>query len=98
MLKEAGQPAVAALTARLDSDPSPQVRVVVAEALARLGHTGRPVAFLAQTADNHDNMWVRLQAFNALTYVGVAALPYTDVIERAAASRDREYTGTRADT
>ena len=47
MLEDAGQPAVGALADRLEDDPSPHVRVVVAEALARLGHTGRPVAFLA---------------------------------------------------
>jgi hypothetical protein len=68
------------------------VRVVVTDALARLGHAGRAVAFLAQTADDHDNMWVRLQAFKALTDVGVAVLPYMDVIERTAASTD-EYIG-----
>jgi len=90
MLKDAGQPAVAALTERLDNDPSPHVQVVAAEALARLGHTGRPVAFLAQTLDTHESPRVRLLAINALTYVGVAALPYMDVVERAATSGD-EY-------
>jgi arylsulfatase A-like enzyme len=90
MLGDAGQPAVATLRARLDGDASPHVRVVVAEALARLGHTGRPVAFLAQTADTHENPRVRLLALNALTYVGVAALPYLAVVRRAAESTD-EY-------
>ena len=90
MLKEAAQPAVATLTERLDGDPSTHVRIVVAEALARLGHTGRPVAFLAETIDTHANPRVRLQALNAFTYVGVAALPYLAVVERAATSSD-EY-------
>jgi hypothetical protein len=90
MLKEAAQPAVAALTARLETDPSTHVRVVVAEALARLGHSGRPVAFLAETIDTHPNPRVRLLALNAFTYVGVAALPYMAVVERAATSSD-EY-------
>jgi arylsulfatase A-like enzyme len=90
MLRDAGQSAVAALTERLSNDPSPQVQIVAAEALARLGHTGRPVAFLAQTLDTHESPRVRLLAINALTYVGVAALPYMDVVERAATSSD-EY-------
>jgi arylsulfatase A-like enzyme len=90
MLGDAGQPAVAALNERLSSDPSPHVRVVAAEALARLGHTGRPVKFLAETIDTHGSVRVRLLALNALTYVGIAALPYMPVVERAADSSD-EY-------
>ena len=77
-------------TRALAADPSPQVRIVAAEALARLGHTGRPVKFLIETLDTHENIRVRLLAINALTYVGVAALPYMPVIERAANSTD-EY-------
>ena len=63
---------------------------MAAEALARLGHTGRPVKFLMDTLDTHENIRVRLLALNAITYVGVAALPYMPVIERAANSAD-EY-------
>ena len=90
MLRDAAQPAVEALTEALEADTSPHVRVVVAEALARLGHTGRPVRFLGETVDTHANPRVRLLALNALTYVGVAALPYMAVVERAATSTD-EY-------
>ena len=90
MLGDAAGPAVEQLSAALDGDPSPQVRVVVAEALARLGHTGRPVAFLAETIDTHPSVRVRLLALNALTYVGTAALPYLHVVDRAAAHAD-EY-------
>jgi arylsulfatase A-like enzyme len=90
MLGDAAQPAVAELSARLAGDPSPQVRIVCAETLARLGHTGRPVKFLMDTLDTHENIRVRLLAANAITYVGVAALPYMPVIERAANSTD-EY-------
>jgi hypothetical protein len=93
MLGDAGRPAVPALRRRLDGDASVHVRVVVAEALARLGHTGRPVAFLAATLDTHENPRVRLLAINALTYVGVAALPYKDVVERAAAAGDEYIRG-----
>jgi hypothetical protein len=90
MLGAAAQSAVVALNARLASEPTPQVQVVLAEALARLGHTGKPVKFLADTADTHPNVRVRLLALNALVYVGVAALPHLPVIERAATSTD-EY-------
>jgi arylsulfatase A-like enzyme len=90
MLGDAGQPAVEALSDRLERDASVHVRVVVAEALARLGHTGRPVDFLAATIDSHENPRVRLQALNAFTYVGVAALRHMPVVERAATSSD-EY-------
>jgi len=90
MLGAAAQPAVVTLTARLASEPSAHVQVVIAETLARLGHTGKPVKFLADSADTHPNARVRLLALNALVYVGVAALPHMPVIERAANSTD-EY-------
>jgi hypothetical protein len=90
MLGDAGQPAVEVLSERLETDPSVHVRVVAAEALARLGHTGRPVDFLAATIDAHENPRVRLQALNAFTYIGVAALRHMPVVERAATSSD-EY-------
>jgi hypothetical protein len=60
MLGGAAGPAVETLAAALEDDPSPQVRVVVAETLARLGHGGRPVAFLAETIDTHPSVRVRL--------------------------------------
>lgn len=90
MLGGRAEPAAGALATALEDDPSVHVRIPVAEALARLGHTGRSVPFLAETVDTHQNDRVRLQALNALTWVGVAALPHKGVIERAAASTD-EY-------
>ncbi len=90
MLGDAGQSAIEVLSDRLETDPSVHVRIVVAEALGRLGHSGRPVDFLAQTIDTHASPRVRLQALNAFTYVGVAALRHTPVVERAATSGD-EY-------
>jgi hypothetical protein len=90
MLGDAGQPAVEALSDRLESDSSVHVRIVVAEALARLGHSGRPVDVLAETIDTHENPRVKLQAINAFTYVGVAALRHMPVVERVATSSD-EY-------
>jgi HEAT repeat protein len=48
------------------------------------------VRFLADTLDSYPDDRVKLQALNALTWVGEAALPVADVIERATASQD-EY-------
>jgi arylsulfatase A-like enzyme len=90
MLGDGAQPAVEALRERLEGDPSVHVQIVAAEALARLGHGGRPVDFLAETIDTHESPRVRLQALNAFTYVGVAALRHMPVVERAATSSD-EY-------
>ncbi|MDQ7903686.1 sulfatase-like hydrolase/transferase [Phytohabitans sp. ZYX-F-186] len=81
-----------AMTATFHAEPSVYVRIPLAEALARLGHTQHSVKFLAETLDTHPNTWVRLQALNALTFVGVAAMPYKAVVERAAALPD-EYLG-----
>jgi arylsulfatase A-like enzyme len=78
------------LAEKLASEGSVYVRIPLAEALARMGHTYHSVEFLAQTVDTHENPRVRLQALNALTYVGVAALPYKPVVDRAASSGD-EY-------
>jgi len=93
MLGASGYPATMALAERVAADPSVHVRIVAAEALARMGDVGAPVAFLAETTDTHDDVRVRLAALNALTYVPVAALaPYGDVLDRAAGSSD-EYLG-----
>lgn len=86
MLGEDGGAALEALTEALDQDSSVHVRIVVAEALARLGHTGKPVQFLAETLDTDPGVKIKLQAANALTHVGTGALPYMDVIERGAES------------
>ncbi|PAK28015.1 hypothetical protein CJD44_00780 [Streptomyces sp. alain-838] len=74
------------LAAALAAESSVWVKIPLAEALARLGHTYHSVKFLAETVDTHPVPEVRLQAINALTYVGAAALPYKSVIDRAAGS------------
>jgi hypothetical protein len=62
------------------------VQIVAAEALGRLGHGGKPVQFLAETLDTNPGVKIKLQAANALTYVGTAALPHMEVIDRGAES------------
>jgi hypothetical protein len=84
------EPAALTMAEAFTSESSVYVRIPLAEALARLGHTFHSVQFLAETLDTHANPRVRLQAINALTYVGVAALPFKDVVERAATATD-EY-------
>ena len=90
MLGEDAAPAAKTLAGRLEDEPSPQVRVVIAEALAGLGRATEAVPFLAGTLDRHPDPRVRLQALNALTYLGDAAEPALPAIERAAFSTD-EY-------
>jgi arylsulfatase A-like enzyme len=96
MLDAAGQPAASALEERRADDPSVHVRVAAAEALARMGDLGAPVALLAETLDGNENDRVRLLALNALTHLPPAAMqPYQDVVERAAGSSD-EYVASAA--
>jgi hypothetical protein len=90
MLGAEAAPAASALFATLEHDPSVHVRIPAAEALARMGHDGPSVQFLADTVDTHPDDRVKLQALNALTWVGSVAVAHTAVIERAAGSTD-EY-------
>jgi arylsulfatase A-like enzyme len=80
--------AATALEKRMDTDAWPQVRIVAAEALARIGRTGRSIPYLATVVDTHDNPRVRLQALNSLTFVGEAARPALPSIRTAASSTD----------
>lgn len=62
-----------ALRRALDRDPSTVVRVAAAEALARLGDHGDPVAYLGERLVQDPSTWVRLQAANALDQIGPGA-------------------------
>jgi arylsulfatase A-like enzyme len=91
MLGAESAPAHDALRERLRQDPSPHVRVVAAEVLARFDDDHDAVGFLAKTADTDPNVRVRLVALNALTYVPVKLVqPHRAVVQRSAASTD-EY-------
>ncbi|MBS1846278.1 MAG: sulfatase [Actinobacteria bacterium] len=94
MLGVDGALAVQTLNERLQAESSVQVKIVVAETLARLGHTGKPVQFLAETLANNPGVRIQLQAANSLTYVGTAALPYLPIINTAAASLNEYVRGT----
>ncbi len=95
MLGDRARPAIATLQAALDEDPSVHVTIPVAEALARLGQPDDAVPHLGRLVDTHDDDRVRLQALNALTWVGDAASSQLDVIDRAATSED-EYVANAA--
>jgi HEAT repeat protein len=92
MLKSRAAEAVSALQARLDNDPSPGVCVVVAEALAGLIDPENPVRYLSGVLASDANPRVRLQALNALTWIGSAAKAALPSIDDAAAdARADEY-------
>ena len=90
MLARQAVPSISALRNCFDNDQSPHVRIVVAEALAVLEGGGPAVDALADLLATHAHPRVRLQALNALTYIGDLARPALPSIERAAASDD-EY-------
>jgi hypothetical protein len=84
MLGKGAAPARSELERVLRSDPVDQVRVLAGEALVEVGDPAEAVATLARLADDPNTLPVRLQAFNALTCIGAAALPALPVIRKAA--------------
>jgi len=83
MLKLAAAPAVAALERCLVQDSSHPVRIVAAETLALLGSLERSLQYLTQMLEADVDARLRLQALNALTFMGSAARPALPAIERA---------------
>jgi arylsulfatase A-like enzyme len=71
------------LLSSMNQDPSPHVRIVTAELLAKIGPEGPAVDLLAQFLD-HPLEGVRLQAINALTFIGPAVRAVLPAIERKA--------------
>jgi hypothetical protein len=65
-------------------DPLPQNKVAAAEAVARLAPSPEAVALLGELLDRSPSMPVRLQAINALTFLGEQAKAALPAIERAA--------------
>jgi arylsulfatase A-like enzyme len=83
MLGNNARPQISNLHLALKNDSSPQVRIVVAEALALLGDAAEPVAELIRLLDQSTLMPVQLMALNALTFIGDAATPAVAAITRA---------------
>lgn len=90
ILGDGARPALPMLRKAMLDDPSPHVRVVAAEAVARLDDPAPAVATLANLVDKAPSWQVQLQALNALTFVGEAARAVLPVIQHAADS-DQEY-------
>ena len=86
----------AAVSARGDlnrvmaGDPSVHVRIAAAEALLKLGNPAATVPLAELVRDPTQTKSVRLQALDALTYVGAAADPALPAVRIAAADRDPE--------
>lgn len=90
ILGDAARTSLARLQTAMRDDPSPQVRVIAAEAVANLTDGREAVALLADLLEQHPHPRVRLQALNALTFIGEKAQPAREAIGRAARSDD-EY-------
>lgn len=86
MLREKSAPSGGALS-KLLNDPSDQVKVVAAEALAFQGN-GEGVTALAKLLTDAPNNRVRLQAANALDHLGERAKPALAALEKATADGD----------
>jgi hypothetical protein len=91
MLKDRAAIAKTALEACLENDSSPQVRIIAAEALAKLGAPERSVQYLGEVLSAHPDARVRLQSLNALTFIGEPARAVLPIVERAIQSAGDEY-------
>lgn len=90
MLGRDAAPARAALEAMMRSDAVAQNRVVAAEAVAAIAPSVEAVTALAAILDGGDPWPVRLQAINALTFLGEQARAVLPSI-KAAALNNQEY-------
>jgi hypothetical protein len=95
MLENAARPALPALERAMQTDPSPHVRIVAAEAVAGLANPEPAVAVLTSLLDVANTPPVRLQAMNALTFLGAKARPALPVIRKATAD-DSKYVNNAA--
>jgi arylsulfatase A-like enzyme len=85
ILGTSAAPALGDVRRRLTSEPSPQVRAALAEALCGAGDPEQGVAALAGLL-SADTLPVKLQALNALTWVGPAASAALPAIRAAGAN------------
>lgn len=83
MMGSDGRQALADVSKVMRIDPVPQVRVVAAEAAAKQG-SSEAIQVLAGLSGTQNSKSVRLQALNALTYVGPAAASALPTIKSAA--------------
>lgn len=91
ILGEDARPAKAALARIVASDSADHVRIVAAEALVGLGEPTQAVTLLAQLADEQNMLPIRMQAYDALSNIGRAAIPALPVIRKAANAQLRRF-------
>lgn len=91
MLGDQARPAGAMLEHALAQDPANEVRVVVAEALVGIGKPEDAVAVLARLADDGNSVPIRMQALDALSNIGRAAMPALPVIRKVANQQLRRF-------
>ncbi len=90
MLGAKADPARATLRKTLEQDAVPQVRIVAAEALSGLNNADAAIPVLIQLVDEPNPLPVRLQALNALSFVGEAARPAIPVLQKMAAAETQQ--------
>jgi hypothetical protein len=88
MLKAGAMPAKEALQTCFEKDASTPVRIVAAESLALSGSAEEPVRYLGELIGSASNARVRLQALNALTFIGEPARQALAAIKAAARDPD----------
>jgi arylsulfatase A-like enzyme len=88
MLKAGAAPAKDALQACFGKDVSIPVRIAAAECLVFLGSPDAPVRYLAEVVASPGNPRVRLQALNALTFIGEPARQALAAIRAAVGDPD----------
>ena len=86
---ESARPHVARIKAAFLNDPSASVRIALAELLVALIDDREALRSLSSTLENADDAAFRIQAINALTYVGAKAKPVLPAIRRAEKQDDR---------
>ncbi|ANI77283.1 sulfatase-like hydrolase/transferase [Sphingobium sp. EP60837] len=90
MLGASASPAMGALQARLEVEPSAQVRVALAEAMGYVGSISRAESILLRLLEETASLRVKLQVVNALTHIG-AKSDATLAVLKEALKLDDEY-------
>jgi hypothetical protein len=88
MLKAGAAPSKDAMLACFEKDASIPVRIAVAESLVSVGPAEAPVHYLGEVVASAANARVRLQALNALTFIGEPARQALSVIQASARDKD----------
>ncbi|SLK10705.1 sulfatase-like hydrolase/transferase [Novosphingobium mathurense] len=91
MLGDKARSAQVRLEQVLAQDPSNEVRIVAAEALVGLGKPDEAVSALARLIDDGNSWQIKIQALDALSNIGLAALPALPEIRKVANAQLRRF-------